>query len=88
MISKKIEIQKIEKIYRDEKYILYLIPEDDCVACYIQKKDYGIMCYCIGIPKEREQDFTFLIDNNIAEWVKICEEKTYVDEYANRKGNE
>ena len=50
--------------------------------------EYGVMCYCIGIPKEREQDFTFLIDNNIAEWVKICEEKTYVDEYANRKGNE
>ena len=46
------------------------------------------MCYCIGIPKEREQDFTFLIDNNIAEWVEMCEEKTYVDEYAKQKENE
>ena len=88
MKTEKIEIQKIKKSYNGEEYVLYLIPEDDCVACYIQKKDYGIMFYCIGIPKEREQDFTFLIDNNIDEWVEMCEEKTYVDEYANQKGNE
>ncbi len=35
-----------------------------------------VLCAIVSVfQKEREQDFTFLIDNNIAEWVEMCEEK-------------
>lgn len=75
MKTEKIEIQKIEKSYNGEKYIMYLIPEDDEVSCYIQRKNYGIIYHCISVSKEKEKDFSWLIEKNISEWTEIYNEE-------------
>ena len=72
------EIIKIEKntfnLGADE-YIVYVFPEEEnCLNFYIQKKQYGIMSFALGIEiKNLQGSIDEFVKDNIEEWVTICE---------------
>ena len=71
------EEQKILKYHiemNNEEYYVYQMPNDDeefnSIGFYIQKKNSGIITFCIGIESK---DLTFpikeFIEDNINDWV-------------------
>ena len=72
------EIIKIEKntfILENGEYIVYVFTEEENILeFYIQKKQYGIMSFALGIEiKDLDCSIDEFIQDNINEWVMVCE---------------
>jgi len=71
----KITRYEIEK--GEEKYLLYLIPEENNLSFYIEKVGYGDLYHTVGLPLDNiPDDIETLINNNIEDWISLAEEKT------------
>lgn len=71
-----IEIERYEYDYKKDKYLIYLIEneEDENITdFYIQKKGYGNISHIIGIDIDKlEVDVNEYIKDNLKEWVDFC----------------
>lgn len=75
----KITRYEIEK--GKEKYLLYLIPEDNVLSFYIQKVGYGDLYHTVGLLSDKvPEDIEILINNNIENWISLAEEKNNIIE--------
>lgn len=71
-----IEIERYEYDYKKDKYLIYLIENEDdenITDFYIQKKGYGNISHIIGIDIDKlEVDVNEYIKDNLKEWVDFC----------------
>lgn len=72
-----INIEKLVYNINDKEYNLYLTPgEYNSTGFYIQRKNSGIISFCIGVEVRRlgcsVEDF---IDDNIKDWVEDYEQE-------------
>ena len=56
------------------EYMVFVYQEEKTLNFYIQKKQYGVISYVLGIEiKDLEGNMDEFIQDNIDEWVTICE---------------
>lgn len=72
------EILKTEKYIFDlqaGEYIVYVFSdEENTLEFYIQKKQYGLISYALGIEvKSLDETMEEFIDRNLNEWIMVCE---------------
>lgn len=74
MKKEELKITRYEVKSVSEKYLVYLIPEDDVLSFYIEKVGYGDLYHTVGIPLNNiPEDMEDFINRNINEWISIAD---------------
>ena len=77
MKKTELKITKYEFTNDDKEYSLYLIPEDDALSFYIERKGYGDLYHTVGLPLDNiPEDLEELIKNNLDDWISIADMNT------------
>ena len=77
MKKSELKITKYELTNDGKEYILYLIPENEFLSFYIQRKGYGDIYHTVGIKlNDIPEDLEELINNNLADWISIADMNT------------
>lgn len=77
MKKENLNIERYTYNLKDKKYLIYVFSEENNITeFYIQRENYGIISSTVGFNfDELEEKITIenYINENIADWIEICE---------------
>lgn len=62
------------KIKKINNYNIIIHESTEMISFYLQKKDYGLISFCIGITKNPKIDIEKFIAYNLNEWIELYNE--------------